>query len=167
MPYKNRRDLVSRDDASSWEVNFSSGRPISSNLKNDNDGTTFLLTVIDVFTKVAWCVPLKDKSAASLVTALKSTFTKDWPKTLQTNKGLEFLNRSVQAPLKNYGIHHFSTHNEETKASIVDRFKRTLKTRMWRYLTKHQKWRYIDVLQDYVQSYNDTPTAASAWLCHM
>ena len=28
---------------------------------------------------------------------------------------------------------------------------------MWRYFTKHQTWRYIDVLQDFVQSYNDTP----------
>ena len=41
-----------------------------SNFKTDNDGMTFLLTVIDVFTKVAWCVPMKNKSAASLVTAL-------------------------------------------------------------------------------------------------
>ena len=64
------------------------------------------------------------------MTALKSTLTKGWPKTLQTDKGLEFLNRSVQALLKKYGIHRFSTHNEETKASIVERFNRTLKMRM-------------------------------------
>ena len=106
-----------------------------SNLKTDNDGMTFILTVIDVFTKVAWCIPLKNKSATSLVTALKSTFTEGWPK---------------------YGIHHFSTHNAETKASIVERFNRTLKTRMWRYFTKHQTWRFIDVLQDFVHSYNNT-----------
>ena len=56
------------------------------NLKTDNDGMTFLLTVIDVFTKVAWCVPLKNKSAASLVAALTTTFTKGWPKTLQTDQ---------------------------------------------------------------------------------
>ena len=127
-----------------------------SNLKTDNDGMTFLLTVIDVFTKVAWCIPLKNKSATSLVTALKSTFTEGWPKTLQTDQGLEFLNRSVQVLLKKYGIHHFSTHNAETKASIVERFNRTLKTRMWRYFTKHQTWRFIDVLQDFVHSYNNT-----------
>ena len=47
-----------------------------SNLKKDNDGMTFLLTVIDVFSKVAWCVPMKNKSAASLVAALDSTFKK-------------------------------------------------------------------------------------------
>ena len=139
-----------------------------SNWKNYNDGMTFLLTVIDVFSKVAWCIHLKNKSAASLVTALKSTFTNGWPKTLQTYQRLEFLNKSVQALLKKYGIHHFTTPNSETKASIAERFNKTLKTRMWRYFTKHQTWRYVDVLQDFVQSYNDTPPpiAASAWLRH-
>ena len=117
-----------------------------SQLKKDNNGMTFLLTVIDVFSKVAWCVPMKNKSAASLVAALDSTFSRGWPKTLQTDQGLEFLNKPVQALLKKHGIHHFSTHNAETKTSVVERFNRTLKT-----------WRYIDVLQDLVQSYNNTP----------
>ena len=125
--------------------------------KKYNDGMNFLLTVIDVFSKVAWCVPMKNKAAASLVAALTTTFTKGWPDTLQTDQGLEFLNKSVQALLKKYGIYHFSTHNAETKASIVERFNTTLKTRMWRYFTKNQTWRYIDVLQDLVQSYNNTP----------
>ena len=50
----------------------------------------------------------------------------------------------------------FATHNEETKASIVERFDRTLKTRMWRYFTKTQSVRYVDVLQAFMRSYNDT-----------
>ena len=127
-----------------------------SNLKKDNDGMTFLLTVSEVFSKVALCVPMKNKSAALLVAALDSTFNKGWPKTLQTDQGLEFLNKSVQALLKKHGIHHFSKHYAETKASVVERFNRTLKTRMWRYFTKHQTWRYIDVLRDLGQSYNNT-----------
>ena len=155
-----RRRIVVGGSLQQWQADLVD----LSNLKNDYDGTSFFLTVIVVFTKVAWCVPLKNKSATSLVTALNSTFTK--PMTLQTDKGLEFLNRSVQALLKKYSFHHFSNHNEETKASIVERFNRTLKTRMWQYFTKHQTWRYIDVLQDFVQSYNNTPTAASAWLRH-
>ena len=75
---------------------------------------------------------------------------------MQTDKGSEFLNRSLQKLLKQYGVHHFSTHNEETKASIVERFNRTLKTRMWRYFTKGQSVRYLDVLQDFVRLYNKT-----------
>ena len=51
---------------------------------------------------------------------------------------------------------HFATHNEETKASVVERFNRSLKTRMWRYFTKKQTIRYVDALQDFVRSYNDS-----------
>ena len=127
-----------------------------SRLKKSNDGTTFLLTVIDVFSKRAWCIPLKNKPAASLVAALTQLLRERSPITLQTDKGSEFLNRSLQKLLKQYSVHHFSTHNEETKASIVERFNRTLKTRMWRYFTKNQSVRYLDVLQDFVRSYNKT-----------
>ena len=127
-----------------------------SRLKKTNDGTTFLLTVIDVFSKRAWCIPLKNKSAVSMVAAFAPLLGNKPPITLQTDKGSEFLNRALQKLLKEYGVHHFATHNEETKASIVERFNRTLKTRMWRYFTKKQSVRYIDVLQDFVRSYNNT-----------
>ena len=78
------------------------------------------------------------------------------PTTLQTDKGSEFFNRPLQRLLKEYGVHHFATHNEETKASVVERFNRSLKTRMWRYFTKKQTIRYVDALQDFVRSYNDS-----------
>ena len=127
-----------------------------SRLKKTNDGTAFLLTVIDVFSKRAWCIPLKNISAVSLVAAFAPLLGNKAPITLQTDKGSEFLNRTLQKLLKEYGVHHFATHNEETKASIVERFNRTLKTRMWRYFTKIQSVRYIDVLHDFVRSYNNT-----------
>ena len=130
-----------------------------SRLKAANDGTTFLLTVIDVFSKRAWCIPLKSKSAASLVAAFRrllNDVNNNRPTTLQTDKGSEFLNRPLQRLLKEYGVHHFTTHNEETKASVVERFNRSLKTRMWRYFTKKQTIRYVDALQDFVRSYNDS-----------
>ena len=66
------------------------------------------------------------------------------PMTLQTDKGLECLNRSVKSLMRDHGIHHFSSYNEETMSSIVERFNRT--TRMWIYFTKRQTVRYIDAL---------------------
>ena len=95
-------------------------------------------------------------SAASLVAAFTRLLGDRAPKTFQTDKGTEFLNRSLQKLLKEYGVHHFVTHNEETKASIVERFNKTMKIRMWRYFTKHQSVRYVDVLQSFMRSYNDT-----------
>ena len=114
-----------------------------SRLKKVNDGTTFIL-------------PLKNKSAASLVAAFTQLLSNGAPNTLQTDKGTEFLNWSLQKLLKEHVVHHFATHNEETKASIVERFNRTLKTRMWRYFMKTQSVRYVDVLQTFMRLYNDT-----------
>ena len=122
-------------------------------LKDDNDGMTFLLTTIDVFSKRAKCIPIPSKSAASLVAALRIAFADDLPQTLQTDRGMEFRNKSVQTFLRKRGVHHFSTHNAETKASIVERFNKTLKDHMWRYFTKVQTLLYIP---DLVRTYNDT-----------
>ena len=127
-----------------------------SRLKKTNDGTAFLLRVIDVFSKRDWCISLKNKSAVSLMAAIAPLLGNKAPITLQTDKGSEFFNIILQKLLKEYGVHHFATHNEETKASIVERFNGTLKTRMWRYFTKKQSVRYVDVLQDFVRSYNNT-----------
>lgn len=74
--------------------------------------------------------------------AFKDLLVETRPVSLQT--GLEILNRPLQSVLKELGIHHFSTHTEETKASIVERFNRTLKTRMWRYFMKRQMLRYLE-----------------------
>ena len=53
-----------------------------SRLKKSNGGSTFLLTVIDVFSKRAWCIPLKNKSAASLVAAFTQLLRERPPITL-------------------------------------------------------------------------------------
>ena len=128
-----------------------------SRLKKTNDGTAFLLTVIDVFSKRAWCITLKNKSAVSLVVAFVPLLSNKAPINLQTDKGSEFLNRALQMLLKEYGLQHFATHIEETKASIVERFNITSwKIRMWRYFTRKQSVRYVDVLQNFVRSYNNT-----------
>ena len=136
-----------------------------SRLKKSNEGTTFLLTVIDVFSKRAWCIPLKTKSAASLVAAFTQFLRERAPNTLQTDKGTDFFNRSLEKLLKEHRVHHFATHcGEETKVSIVERFNRTLKTRMWRYFTKSQSVRYLAVLQDLCNRTTKHITAVSVWL---
>ena len=78
------------------------------------------------------------------------------PNTLQIDNGTEFLNRSLHKLLKEHDVHHFATHNEETKVSIVDMFYRILNTGIWRYFTKTHSVRYVEVLQAFMRSYNDT-----------
>ena len=72
------------------------------------------------------------------------------------DEGTEFTNRVFQKFLKEHDVHFFTTYNEETKASIVERFNRTLKTKMWKYFTHRETLTYVDVLSEMVASYNHT-----------
>ena len=96
-----------------------------SNTKDWNDDHTFLLCVIDVFSKYAWVEPLKDKGGKEMVpgfTAVSKKARGRKPRRLQSDKGKEFLNREVQKLLKGKDIHFFTTNNTDTKASVVERF---------------------------------------------
>lgn len=55
--------------------------------------------------------------------------------------------------MKDEGIVFFTTQNE-TKASVVERFNQSLKQRMWRYFTSKNTRKYVDVLQQLVSAYN-------------
>ena len=114
------------------------------------------MTVIDVLSKFACAVPVKNKNVPLMVDAFNTLFRQSQPripKKLQTDKGNEFLNKPVQELLKSRKIHHFVT-NSDTKASIVERFNRTLKTRMWRFFTAKNTYKFLDVLPQLVNSYN-------------
>jgi hypothetical protein len=125
------------------------------NLKKYNDGYCYLLTCIDVLSKYAWVICLKTKTGEALVEAFTQIFAEGRrPLRLQTDKGTEFVNKKFQKFLKEQGVHFFVTENEDIKASIVERFNRTLKEKMWRYFTQKNTLRYVDVLPALVRNYN-------------
>ena len=60
-----------------------------------NGGMRYLLTVIDVFSKFTWAVPVHSKDATPITAAFGQVLTTANPrhlKRLQTDKGKEFLN---------------------------------------------------------------------------
>ena len=75
------------------------------------------------------------------------------PDKLQTDEGKEFLNKDGHKFLKSHVILHFVSHSVK-KAAVVERFNRTLKTKIWTYCTTKQTNNYIDKLQDFVKCYN-------------
>ena len=119
-----------------------------------NDNFTFILTCIDCFSRYAWAAAMKNKSGAETVRVLRQIFKSGRiPRRIQTDKGKEFLNVGVQHLLQKNGIQLFTTESDK-KASIVERFNRTLKMRMFKYFTAQNTYRYIDVLDSLVEGYN-------------
>jgi transposase InsO family protein len=128
-------------------------------LKSENKGKTFLLTVIDVFSKVAFARSLKTKHAAEIIKAFESIKAENNGKlapVLQSDKGSEFRNASFRAWCQKNGIKHFSSEDDIMKAQIVEAFNKTLKNKMFRYFeyTKNNEW--ISILPLLIKSYNNT-----------
>jgi transposase InsO family protein len=124
-----------------------------SNISQHNDGYRYILTCIDVFSKMAWAIPLKSKSANEVTSAFEKILADRRCNMLQTDKGTEWLNSKFQSMLRNNGIKFYTSENEELKASVVERFNRTLKERMWRYFTYKNTRRFLDILPDLIHSY--------------
>ena len=127
-----------------------------SNLSSYNDGMRYILTYIDVFTKRAWAVPVRTKSGRDVAEAFEKILSDGECNMAQSDKGTEFLNSTFQAMFKRSGIKFYTSENEDLKAAVVERFNRTLKSKMFRYFTYKNTRRYIDVLDDLLYSYNNT-----------
>ena len=147
---RNPYTVTNIDDV--WEMDLAD----LSSLSRYNDKHKYLLNVIDVFSRYAWSVPLKDKTGTSITTALKILFQNRKPITIQSDKGTEFVNATVQQYLKRQGVNFHTTHNPDIKGAIIERFNRTLKTKMYKYFTKNNTYRYLDVINNLLTSYNNS-----------
>ena len=126
-----------------------------------NKGIKYLLTVIDVFSKYGWIKPLKDKKTESVSLAFDLIFKKSKrkPEKLWTDKGSEFISKQFKDFLKKNNVKLYHTENEE-KSSIVERWNKTMKNRMWRMFSANNNTVYWDKLKDLVDDYNNTKNSS-------
>ena len=124
-------------------------------LKDENDGYSFILTAIDVFSKRSWAIALKNKRAEVVAEGIEQVLSQYPVQVCQTDRGTEFTNGVVQDLFKRMGVKHFSTRDDTMKAAIVERFNRTLQNSMYRWFTKSGSRRYVDILADLIVAYNN------------
>ena len=113
-------------------------------LSRYNKEIRFLLCAIDIFSKYAWVVPLKDKKGVSIVAAFQSILKRSnrKPKKIRVDKGSEFYNAFFKKWLQDNDIAMYSTHNEG-KSVAAERFIRMLKNKIYKYMTSVSKNLYI------------------------
>ena len=104
------------------------------------------MCVIDIFSKYAWVVPLKDKKGVTFVNSFQKILDNSTKlhSMRKTNKvcvdtGSEFYNSSFKKWLKDNDIEMYSTHNEG-KSVVAERFIRTLKNKIDKHLTSVSKY---------------------------
>jgi len=134
---------------------------IMNQFSSENDGFKYMINVIDTFSKYAFSEPLKTKSGLEVAKAFATIIKKAKnvnhkpPKLLHVDKGLEFRNKDFKKVLQEHNIGMYHTENEE-KSAIVERFNRTLNRKMKIQFEIRKNFRWIDILQTLIKSYNNT-----------
>ena len=124
-------------------------------LSKYNKGVKYLLCAIDLFSKYAWVVPLKDKKGTSIVNAFQKIISEGRkPNKIWVDQGSEFYNNNFK-DLKINNIEIYSTYNEG-KFVVAERFIKTLKNKIFKHMAAISKNLYFDVLVDIVNKYNNT-----------
>ena len=100
-----------------------------------NKGIKYLLRAIDLFSKYAWVVPLKDKRGITIVNAFQKIISRGCkPNKIWINQGGEFYNNILKNFLKINTIEMYSTCNEG-KSAAAERFIRILNNNNFKHMT--------------------------------
>lgn len=135
-------------------------------LRGHNNMTKYLLNVVDVYSRYAWSFPLTNKKPETVKPhlekvvndILKASKEKIIKFTFTFDKGSEFRG-AVTEYLNDKGIkiylndpHSLHSHN---KMGLIERFNRTIRDMMKKYLSYNNTLRYIDVLDQFLYNYNN------------
>jgi transposase InsO family protein len=131
---------------------------IFENYADDNKGYKYILTIIDLFSKKAWAIPLKNKTADTLVKKYKKLldgkhYTQ--PSSILSDNGTEFKNEKMAKLENDYSIRHlFAIAGRPESNGVVERFNYTLKKMIYRnfHVQKNKNW--VDSLKQLVDNYN-------------
>jgi len=124
-----------------------------------NNGYKYLLCVMDIYSRYAFVFPIKDKFGSTIVQCFKKikeyNKIKEYGNNLWIDEGGEFLNSEFRKFCKENEINLYHTYGE-SKAVYIERFNRTLKTKINNYFIEENTSKYIDVLDDIVKEYNNS-----------
>lgn len=122
-----------------------------------NNGYKYIMVLIDVFSKKAYAAPMKKINEFEALLSMETMLRKlpDIPKSIISDRGTEYYNVKMKNLFDQYGITHYSLHGPH-KAAIAERFIRTIKSRFEKYFFASKTFRWIDILEPFIENYNNT-----------
>ena len=145
-----KRKVYSQFKDNIWGVDLADMQSLS----RKNKGIKYLLCAIDLFSKYAFFILLKDKKGISIVNAFDKIIKQSnrKPNKIWEDQEGEFYNNVFEKWLSG---NTYSTYNE-SKSVVAERFIRTLKNKLYKHMTATGKNVYYNVLDDVVNKYNNT-----------
>ena len=146
-----------------------------SNTSTVNKNFKYILTCVDIYSRYALAVPIKNKEASTVLKAMSKIIkefrcsstpvgTEQVPclhprniHNITSDDGSEFNNSKFKQLMTENNINHYITPaNTPHKLAIVERFHRTLRNRIRLYEDHNKTNKFIDHLPDFIKNYNNT-----------
>lgn len=152
--YKTPRKRFSRLKVQAFDINeiWSIDVAYMDKLAKYNYGVKYLLVAVDVLSRYLRVEPMKTKSASDTKRAFQHMIHKVSPRKVWSDKGTEFKGEFKRF-CESKGIETYSTHSE-TKSAFAERYIRTLKNIIYKYLEKKWSYHYIKNLREFVDTIN-------------
>ena len=121
----------------------------------NNKGYRYVLVVLDIFSKICWTVPLKNKNAQTIKDSFENIIisSKRKPNLIESDRGKEFYNDIFQDFLNKNNIKLYSR-NISYGAVFAERFNRTIRDLLKKPVFEKGDGNWIDVLQTITKQYN-------------
>lgn len=148
-----RRRFIQKGYNDTWQIDLVEMIPFS----KLNNGYKYIFTGIDTFSKYAFAYPVKSKKSIEIMFAMKKMFEQfeTYPINIQSDQGKEFFNKDFKFLMQKHKINHYHTYTH-LKASICERFNRTLKNLMWKMFSMRGTYKWIDEVDNLIHRYNNT-----------
>ena len=149
----NKRKVYSQFKDNIWGLDLADMQSLS----RKNKGVKYLLCAIDLYSKYAFVIPLKDKKGVSIVNEFNKIIKQSSkkPNRIWVDQRGEFYNNVFEKWLLDNDINMYSTYNKG-KSVVPEIFIRTLKNKLYKHMTATGKNVYYDVLDDVGNKYNNT-----------
>jgi hypothetical protein len=124
----------------------------------EHDGFKYILTMIDLFSKKAWAVALKNKEAKTVAEGFKSIIKTIDHKisSIRSDNGSEFVSKEFKKVLNDNDIKQvLSNAGTPQSNGQIERFNGVLKQKIKMYITKEDKQDWNNVLGQIVDNYNN------------
>lgn len=119
-----------------------------------NKNYRYILTVIDHFSKWAWAIPVKNKSAPVVTAAMKKILDEGHPvKNIFTDDGKEFYNSDFEALMKKFKVNRYHTYSG-IKSGMIERFNRTLRHMLHPAMLVQGNSNWLKLLPKVIHEYN-------------
>ena len=135
-----------------WQIDLVDIRKHSSKNQNFN----YLLTCIDIFTRLGFAEPIKSKNSKDFLKGFKQILkkVKKYPKTILADRGSEIKNQDFKKFCEQNKIKLLFTSNFE-HCAYVERFNLSLKNLIYKYMTANGTKSFIKVLPNLLKTYNN------------